>query len=205
VLEGAEMLGEIVRKIFDEGFCYSRDNTSTIDPEKSLYDFFQAKVKEYIPDGIDKEHQRNIVLQMSETWGGFVGMPITAQSLKFFWLEECVNGGKSSIMNHMTFLESILHEMLFIKLIYEPSENLFCASRFRNIIDYIARPAQEAKIIKLSTRVVSLDSADNIVKVTTSDGTVLNFDEVIVRSYPESDSYCHITLIMDLLTSELCR
>ena len=92
-----------------------------------------------------------------------------------------------------------------LKLIYEPSENLFCASRFRNIIDYIARPAQEAKIIKLSTRVVSLDSADNIVKVTTSDGTVLNFDEVIVRSYPESDSYCHITLIMDLLTSELCR
>lgn len=30
-------------------------------------------------------------------WGGFVGSPIQKQSLKFFFLEECINGGKMTV------------------------------------------------------------------------------------------------------------
>lgn len=95
ILEDGKMLDRLMWEILDEGFRYSKDNTSSIDPEKSLHDFFKEKVAEYIPNGIDSEHKRNIIMQMSELWGGFVGSPITVQSLKFFWLEECVNGGKS--------------------------------------------------------------------------------------------------------------
>lgn len=100
VLEDGEKLDKLMWEILDEGFSYSRDNTSRIHPDKSLYDFFKTKVTEHMP-GIDMERQRNIVMQMSELWGGFVGIPVTAQSLKFFWLEECVNGGKSSSVSHI--------------------------------------------------------------------------------------------------------
>jgi len=59
-------------------------------------------------------------------------------------------------------------------------ENLFCASLFRRIIDYIAKPAQQANIIRLLTRVVSIESRDDTIRVTTNAGTVLDFDEVVV-------------------------
>jgi hypothetical protein len=76
-----------------QAFRHSADNTSTIDPEESLCDFFSKKVKEVFPDQTNHERQRKLVMQMSELWGAFVGSPVTRQSLKFFWLEECIDGG----------------------------------------------------------------------------------------------------------------
>jgi hypothetical protein len=81
--------------IIVQAFKYSAENTSTIDPGRSLHDFFKEKVVEEFPDEINQDLQRKIVMQMSELWGGFVGSSVTKQSLKFFWLEECVNGGMS--------------------------------------------------------------------------------------------------------------
>jgi hypothetical protein len=42
----------------------------------------------------DWKRKRKIVMQVSEMWGAFVGSPISRQSLKFFWLEECIEGGE---------------------------------------------------------------------------------------------------------------
>ena len=58
-------------------------------PEESLMDFFKAKVEEKELDS----RSSKIVLQMARMWGDFVGEPIEKQSLKFFWLEECIEGG----------------------------------------------------------------------------------------------------------------
>ena len=76
-----------------EAFEYSAKNTSTIDPQLSLYDFFEEKVKERFPDATKHEHQRKIVMQFSRMWGAMVGSPVYQQSLKYFWLEECIEGG----------------------------------------------------------------------------------------------------------------
>jgi hypothetical protein len=45
--------------------------------------------------GISEEDQ-TLVLQMGEVWGAFIGDPWDKQSLKYFWLEECLDGGGSS-------------------------------------------------------------------------------------------------------------
>jgi hypothetical protein len=52
-------------------------------------------VVEKIPESEDDfQKKREMVLKMSELWGTFVGSPVGQQSLKFFWLEECIEGGE---------------------------------------------------------------------------------------------------------------
>lgn len=87
---GNEMWGIIV-----QAFKYSAQNTSEIDPLRSLFDFFEEKVLEVITTGDNIERRRKLVLQLAEFWGAFVGSPVTQQSLKYFWLEECIDGGEA--------------------------------------------------------------------------------------------------------------
>jgi hypothetical protein len=83
--------------IIVQAFKHSAENSSTIDPQESLHDFFTVKVKDIFPEDSSAE-QRKIVMQMSDLWGAFVGSPVTTQSLKFFWLEECIDGGTLSFL-----------------------------------------------------------------------------------------------------------
>ena len=92
-LEGANKLHGEMWDIVLEAFKYSAKNTSTIDPQLSLYDFFKEKVKERFPDSTKDKHQRKVVMQFSRMWGVMVGSPVDKQSLKYFWLEECIDGG----------------------------------------------------------------------------------------------------------------
>jgi len=94
LLTDGTQLSEDMWGIIIKAFQHSAKNTSTIDPKHSLLDFFKEKVQEIIPTGVDADRQRKIILQLAEFWGAFVGSPVTQQSLKFFWLEECIDGGK---------------------------------------------------------------------------------------------------------------
>lgn len=76
-----------------QAFEHSTKNTSTIDPKESLYDFFEKKAEELYPDVTNQADQRKAVLQFSEMWGAMVGSSVHTQSLKYFWLEECIEGG----------------------------------------------------------------------------------------------------------------
>jgi hypothetical protein len=58
-----------------------------------LKDFFLEKVPE---KGINEDDQK-LILQMGEVWGAFIGDPWDKQSLKYFWLEECLDGGTSDL------------------------------------------------------------------------------------------------------------
>ena len=89
--EEAKYLSAINWGIFADAFKYSKE-TKSIPPDRSLKDFFVGQVEQ-------KDltvAQRKIVLQMSEMLGAFVGSAHDRQSLKFFWLEECIDGGESS-------------------------------------------------------------------------------------------------------------
>lgn len=92
--EGAEY-NEIMWGIIIDAFKHSNEDFACIPPTKSLHDFFVSKAKDLIPNtDQDCEKRRRIVLQMSQMWGAFVGRTVEEQSLKFFWLEETLEGGK---------------------------------------------------------------------------------------------------------------
>lgn len=92
--EEAKELGGTMWEIVLEAFQESNRNTATIPNHISLYDYFEKKVKEKFPDGKEgSERNRELVLRISEMWGAFVGNKIQKQTLKFFWLEECIDGG----------------------------------------------------------------------------------------------------------------
>lgn len=96
-VKDGERYSEIMWSIILEAFRYSEKHCAEISPDKSLYDFFQQRILEAIPETEhDYGRRREIVMHMSELWGAFVGSPITGQSLKFFWLEECIEGGAYS-------------------------------------------------------------------------------------------------------------
>lgn len=158
----AEAYSTMMWDIVQAAFKYSNKHSAAIDPKESLLDFFKVKVKELIPEtdsggGGDWERKRGIVLQMADLWGAFIGSPIERQSLKFFWLEECIEG-----------------------------ENLFCSGTYTSILAHIAAPVLAgAAVIKLSTTVSMIHaraSPDAPVCVTLagSGGAQLTFDEVVV-------------------------
>lgn len=89
-----EIYSTMMWDIVQDAFAFSNKYSPTISPEESLYDFFLREVKKRIPDTKpDFAQKRGFVLQMADMWGAFVGSPVTTQSLRFFWLEECIEGG----------------------------------------------------------------------------------------------------------------
>lgn len=58
-------------------------------PTESLEDFFEKTLAE---GSLDAE-TRCLVMELAETWSAFIGDSWKKQSLKWFWLEECLDGG----------------------------------------------------------------------------------------------------------------
>lgn len=85
---------ELVWGVIADAFKYSNE-CATIPPDRSLKDFFIEKVGE---KGLTDDENR-VVLQMAEMWGAFIGDPIDRQSLKNFYLEECIDGGRRTLIN----------------------------------------------------------------------------------------------------------
>lgn len=102
LLQDGQELGDAMWSIIVQAFKHSSKNTSEIDSKQSLYDFFLEKLQDFVPTGEEAERKRKIVLQLAEFWGAFVGSPVTKQSLKFFWLEECIDGGMWSLCLYFT-------------------------------------------------------------------------------------------------------
>lgn len=82
-------ISRLVWGIIDDAFKHSNEDSASIPPDRSLMDFFKIKVKEKNMD----EPTSKLVLQMAHIWGDYVGEPIETQSLKYMWLEECIDDG----------------------------------------------------------------------------------------------------------------
>ena len=98
LLEGsiAKEYTGLIWEIVEQATAYSKRNSETIKPETSLLHYFEEQVQERKL----KSNDAKIALQIAHIWGDIVGEPIEKQSLKFFWLEECVGGG-TSITNRL--------------------------------------------------------------------------------------------------------
>ncbi|KAH7325863.1 hypothetical protein B0I35DRAFT_474594 [Stachybotrys elegans] len=156
-LDESEKLSTTMWDIIQAAFKHSNKNTGDIDAQESLYDFFCKKVVEMVPDAEqDYAKQRKLILQLCEQWGAFVGSPIARQSLKFFWLEECIEG-----------------------------ENLFCAGTYKKILETVAKPVVTGADIKLNTKVEKITyrvEPDEKVRVQIEGGQTLLFDEVVLTA-----------------------
>ena len=86
----AEKMSELVWGIIADAFKLSNESSS-IPQDRSLKDFFVEKVEQ---TGLEPKDKK-VVLQIAQMWGAFVGDPLDRQSLKYFWLEECIDGGTS--------------------------------------------------------------------------------------------------------------
>ncbi|RMZ76262.1 hypothetical protein DV737_g4878, partial [Chaetothyriales sp. CBS 132003] len=138
----ATMWGLIV-----EAFQHSDEHSATIDPASSLSDFF----RERLSGQIKEQAKLQDALNESRMWGQFIGDPIEKQSLKFFFLEECVDG-----------------------------ENVFVVSTYHEILNDISKPVLQADVIKFETEVTNVELVDKGVRVTTARSPATTYDEVVV-------------------------
>lgn len=154
-LQEGEEYSTMMWDIVQAAFKHSNKNSTEIGPDESLLDFFKIKLAELIPETTKSwQRKREIVLQMADLWGAFVGSPVEKQSLKFFWLEECIEG-----------------------------ENLYCAGTYKRILEHIAAPALEKATVQYNTTVSKIHaraSPDDPVRISLATGTQLSFDELVV-------------------------
>ncbi len=149
---------EHVWSIIEQAMKLSNEHSATIPAEKSLYDYFQEQVvKIFSNNDDDTKKQQQTILQMAEMWGAFVGSPIQRQSLKLFWLEECIDG-----------------------------ENLFVASTYDKVLEKIADPALKGAMMLFEHRLKRIVSgeqnADTNVTVELEGRKSMTFDEVIMTA-----------------------
>ncbi|KAJ5514054.1 hypothetical protein N7463_003606 [Penicillium fimorum] len=137
-----------------EAFKYSNHHGESIPVERSLFDFFCDRVQKTT----FSDEEKQLCLDACRIWGSYVGDQVDKQSLKFFRLEECVDGS-----------------------------NFVVASTYKCILEHVAKTAIEKAEIRLNEPVTNINAplrnefeTKHQVTVTTAIGTTYNFDEVVV-------------------------
>jgi Flavin containing amine oxidoreductase len=160
--------------------------TTGISEKLSLLDWMRETLPKLIAERLELEHERrpqnypepgskdweplvqkllNIGLRTSGLWGAFVGSEVSTQSLRFLWLEECLDG-----------------------------ENPFCAGTYTKVLEAVSSPllsaveSGKAKLLfnREVQHVASSSNSAGRVEVTFVDKTAdeklekLSFDEVVV-------------------------
>ena len=88
-----------VWEILEAAIEHSTNNSPKIDYSASLYSFFRDWCEQAVRSGDMSEQEAKLVLGMSQMWGAYVGDHVELQSLKYFFLEDCIAGGR-----HMDWL-----------------------------------------------------------------------------------------------------
>ncbi|KAK8214832.1 hypothetical protein M8818_002415 [Zalaria obscura] len=159
-----EEAGEYAQILWDDGmisaaFRYSEEQGSSIPSSRSLLDFFREKAEAYFTDlpADEAKRKRETLLNVASMWGAYVGSPIERQSLKFFWLEETIEG-----------------------------ENPFVAETYHKILDHVAKPALEKARIEYECKVTGIrygeKAASGKPTIETADGRSEQFDDVVVTT-----------------------
>ncbi|EKV06984.1 Flavin containing amine oxidase, putative [Penicillium digitatum] len=146
---------EFVWTTIAEAFQHSNLHGESIPAETSLFDFFRERVQQ--TNFSDEETQ--LCLDACRLWGTYVGDQVDKQSLKFFRLEECVDGS-----------------------------NFIVASTYKRILEHVAKAAVAKADIHLNEPIISIKApprhnpspTKHQVTVTTATGTIYDFDQVVV-------------------------
>lgn len=169
---GKEEADEYSALFWDDGliadaFRISNEQSDAIDPQKSIYDFFVERSQELFTDqpADVATRKRERLLKLTWMWSFYIGSPVTRQSLKHFWLEECIEG-----------------------------ENPFVAGTYHDILRAITAPVKKEADILLNTEVIEIssinpknrsaspDEVPNQPTAKTAKGAVHEFDELVVTT-----------------------
>ncbi|KFY26110.1 hypothetical protein V493_04256 [Pseudogymnoascus sp. VKM F-4281 (FW-2241)] len=165
--EKSSELSSLLWEIIEEAFEHSKQNGKSIPESASLYDFIEAKVKEKLPDQVEDQ---KLVLSMSEMWGAYVGHPVTKQSLRFSWMEECCGGGKSGY--RLEFTVPNYPDETFIETTYEA------------ILARIAKLPLEKAEIRFGQKVIKVLTPDDrfsgAIQLATQNTEAFTFDEILM-------------------------
>ena len=83
-----------VWEILERAIEHSTNCSEELPSSTSLHNFFESWCDRALQCGEMTEREAELVLGMSHMWGAYVGDRVELQSLKFFWLEDCIEGGK---------------------------------------------------------------------------------------------------------------
>ncbi|KUJ06995.1 amine oxidase [Mollisia scopiformis] len=150
----SDRLSSLLWQFIEEAFTYSATHQNEISESDSLYDFVKSKAEEHIKEQEDVE----LLLQMSQMWGAYVGDQVSRQSLRFAWMEECCGGGE-----------------------------MFVESTWEAILGEIAGiPLEKAKVC-LGEKVVNVQTSSRAseggkVTLSTEKGETFLFDEVVMTT-----------------------
>ncbi|KAL4979362.1 hypothetical protein BDW66DRAFT_157545 [Aspergillus desertorum] len=151
----AVKISEVLWATIDEAFTYSNSHKDDIPAEKSLLEFIRERLQ-----GTDlNEDEKQLCIDAARLWGCYIGDPIERQSLKFFSLEESIDGS-----------------------------NYFVASTYRDILAQVSNIALNHADIRLNQPVINIHSKPIIqgtstrreITLTTQAGERHAFDEVVV-------------------------
>lgn len=170
-----DKISKFVWGTINDAFSYSEKYGDSIPPERSLLDYFCEKVEQTSFTAAEKA----LCLESCKLWGTYMGEPVWRQSLKFFKLEQCIDGSKSSYTLPLKGWADM----------FPRTANLFVTATFKNILDAVARTAKQHADIHLSEPVTRIDAQprqslapQSPITVTTSANKTYTFDEIIVTS-----------------------
>ncbi|PYI32996.1 flavin-containing amine oxidase [Aspergillus indologenus CBS 114.80] len=163
----AQRVSDVLWTIIAKAFEYSNTYKETIPVDRSLLDY----IKEQVALTDLNEEEQELCVESSRMWGAYVGDPIERQSLKFFCLEECIDGN-----------------------------NYFVASTYTRILEHVSKTARQHAEIRLNQPIIKIesstrdDSSSNSsstttttnpspstqVTLTTASGETSTYDEVVV-------------------------
>ena len=176
VKEGFDVMWSLV----EDAFRYSNESCLDIPPDLSLKDFFTEKLATLrLPP-----EQKNQILLLAEVWGSFIGDSWERQSLRWFWMEECLDGGNFPLQQKK-HKKPLFPGPWLTRGSPAALENLFVADTHGPIIARIAEKALAHATLHLSTIVTSIESTTNPVgdprvAIKTANNGHFEFDEVVV-------------------------
>ena len=83
-----------VWEILEEASEHSTNCSKELNSFASLHSFFEEWCDRAFKCGDMNEREVELVLGMAQMWGAYVGDRVELQSLKYFFLEECIEGGR---------------------------------------------------------------------------------------------------------------
>ena len=83
-----------VWEILEGAIKHSTNRNEELDFSASLYSFFEDWCDRAFQCGDMTGREAELVLGMSQMWGAYVGDHVELQSLKYFYLEDCIGGGR---------------------------------------------------------------------------------------------------------------
>lgn len=139
--------------ILEKAIQRSREESNSIDPGLSLYDEFANITQKDVENGEMSDYERHLVLEMAQMWGAYVGDGADKQSMKFFFLEDCIGG-----------------------------DDCFIPTNYKKILDRIAALPLAQAHIRLNTIMTSVTGDSAGVHLAVSDGSQEDFDDVVITT-----------------------